>query len=175
MKKLIFNIFKKIFDKQIKKEVCQELNLWKKNHFNEEWEKRNQIEKIELEMYVGKPVIYVSNEWANPIIGFGKEVIEITKAKTPTLIVHDYISGEDRMILGKVYHYTEQRFNAFSKLTPFEACSLLYPQFNWNTTFNKVKSGNFDGYDVLRKKLEVTDFFTKVEEMMYNDSIENIE
>lgn len=95
---------------------------------NKENEENNRMKYKELEFisYLNKKVIVVSNEWENPVIGKVKEIQYVSLAKVPTFVVHDYITGEECLVFGKVFHYTDQKFEAIMKLTPFELCSLLY-------------------------------------------------
>lgn len=117
----------------------------------------------ELELMIGKPVISISNEWSNPVIGFGKRVDLITMAKTPVLIIEDYVSGEDILSFSVPFYFSEQRLFALSKLDPFEICSIIYKNSSWMEPFEKVKSDVFDGYDVIINRLKQTDFFARAE------------
>lgn len=166
-KDMLFRVFSSIFADKITLahlDKLDEINRKKR-------EERRISERFELDMYIGKPVICISNEWTNPVIGFAICVEEITMANNPVLIVHDVLTDEDIMVLGHTYHYTHQRFEALSRLDPFEACSLIYRNSNWDTEFTKVKSGTFDGYDVIRQKLEEKGFFRKVAEMKADRSV----
>lgn len=161
--KSIFEIIRNIFPKQFSEiiEDAKKLALKEERaHINQQ---KDKCLAIELDMMIGKPVISISNEWSNPVIGFGKRVEFITKASKPVLIIEDYISGEDILTLSVPFYYSEQRFIALSKLEPFEICSIIYKNSAWMEPFEKVKSGVFDGYDVILDKLKKTDFFERAE------------
>lgn len=170
---ILFSVFKKVFAKQFEEIISSEQNAIaskaKKEGIQEEREYRaNQKSEClyaELELMIGKPVISISNEWSNPIIGFGKEIQFITQAKTPVLIIEDYVSGESKLVLSVPFYFSEQRFNAFSKLDPFELCSIIYKNSAWMEPFDKVKSGVFEGYDVIREKLVKSGFFERISKM----------
>lgn len=172
---IIFKAFTKIFSKKIQtfiqeakdKEISEAVNNAKNKALQEERdyreEQRNHCLFIELEMMIGKPVISISNEWNNPIIGFGKRIDFITTAKMPVLIVEDYVSGKDMMLLSTPFYFSAQRLFALSKLDPFEICSIIYKNSAWMEPFEKVKSGVFEGYDVIINRLKQTDFFERAE------------
>lgn len=172
---IIFKAFTKIFSKKIEnfiqesknKEILEVIKKAKNEALQEERayrdEQRNHCLFIELEMMIGKPVISISNEWNNPIIGFGKRIEFITRAKTPVLIIEDYVSGNDMMVLSVPFYFSEQRLFALSKLDPFEICSIIYKNSAWMEPFEKVKSGVFEGYDVIINRLKQTDFFERAE------------
>jgi hypothetical protein len=167
---ILFNVFKKVFAKQFEEIISSEKNdiasKAKKEGMQEERSYRenqkNECLYAELEMMIGKPVINISNEWDNPIIGFGKEIQFITQAKVPVLIIEDYVSGENKLVLSVPFYFSEQRFNAFAKLDPFEICSIVYKNSVWMEPFDKVKSGVFEGYDVIREKLIKAGFFERL-------------
>lgn len=157
----------KAFSKFFSQEINDMVNKAKSDAENEERDyrenQRRHCQFIELEMMIGKPVISISNEWDNPIVGFGKRIEFITQAKTPVLIIEDYVSGQDVLVLSTPFYFSEQRFNALSKLDPFEICSIIFRNSAWMEPFEKVKSGVFDGYDVIIEKLKSTDFYERAE------------
>ena len=162
MKNILFSAFKFIFKDQISKEILNaNRNIESEFRIKRE-EEKNKCKEMELEMLIGKPVISISNEWCNPVIGFGKEVIYITKAKIPVLVIKNYLTGEENMSLSDPFYFTEQRFNALAKLDPFEICSIIYKNSTTYQPFEKKKSGIFDGYEVIKKTLEKNGFFDKV-------------
>ncbi len=95
------------------------------------------LKEIELEEYLGKLVICVSNELDNVKVGYGKEIVFITQAKTPMLIVYDLVDKKATMPLSKMYSYTDQRFNALNKLDPNERISIVYEAFFGDETVDK--------------------------------------
>lgn len=161
---LIYKLFSKFFEKEIAEKVSAAKQSAKNEFYNEQKERKNHYSLIELQSYIGKPVIAVPNEWDNPIIGVAKEIVFITKEQTPMLVIEDYITGKEYMPFGVVMGFTEQRFKALAKLEPFEICSIIYRNSCGLGTFDKNKSGTFSGYDALHEKLLKTDFYKIVEQ-----------
>lgn len=119
-------------------------------------EQMKQIELFELQELVGKKVISISNEWDNPQIGVALRIELITQAQNPVLIIKDYLSNQEVMIMGKTYAYTPQRLQAVLKLNPFELCSLIY---TYTSVFDKPKTGVRQQSDVIMSKLAQSGFF----------------
>lgn len=166
MKKLFFKLFSNIFANELAtvraNDIAKAASKADDDARSRQIERHNQIKTIELEMMIGKPIISISNEWANPIIGFAKYVDFITDAKNPVLIVKDYLTGKEMMLLGSVYYFSEQRFNALAKLDPFEICSIIYHNSCGEHDFDKNKSGVFTGYDDIKQKLIESGFYNDV-------------
>ncbi len=92
-------------------------------------ERLKEIEKIkafELEEFLGRLLIVVSNEVDNLLVGYGKEIIHITQASVPMLVVHDIVNKRDVMPGGIILCYTEQKFNALNRLDPNERIAIYY-------------------------------------------------
>ena len=130
----IWNFVKKFFGNDIQNEIHKELVKVREEHDKN----RVEIEFNTISYFVGKPVICFSNEWANPLIGFGKYVKCITKANSPVLCMHNYLDDREYLVFGIVYHFTEQRFNALFKLNPFERCAFIFNRMS-SEDFNKEK------------------------------------
>jgi hypothetical protein len=107
----------------------------------EQSDREKSIKEIELETFINKLVIVVSNEVSNITVGYGKEIYHITKAKIPMLVIHDIVNKEDLMPLGKMFDYTEQKFNALNKLEPNERIALFY-DFGDHTVDKKPRDGD---------------------------------
>lgn len=153
---LIMKLLEKCFPKyfQTIREQAYSEGYWKRA--KETNEQREQVELLELEQFLGKRVISVSNEWDNPQIGVALRIEFITQAKSPILIVQDFLSNQEVMIMGKTYLYTPQRLQAVLKLNPFEACSLIYTYTN---EFDKPKSGHRDENEIIMQTLTARGFF----------------
>lgn len=98
---------------------------WEKER-KERWESVKKAQEAELEMHLGNLVICLPNEIENLTVGYGKEIQYITQDKSPVLIVHDIVRNEDVMILGLVFAYTDQKFNALNKLDANERIAIYY-------------------------------------------------
>lgn len=158
MKNYLFSLFKRYFKKEITILTANHYNKGYQDRINSSVEEKRKIELFELEEMIGKKVICISNEWENPIIGIVKEVITITKANNPVAIVIDYLTMKEIMVLGKIYPYTEQRFEAILKLSPFELCSLIYSNFYYNEEFKKDKIGCINTKEEIKKILDNNKF-----------------
>lgn len=114
----------------------------------------------EVQIYVNKPVICISNEVDNPIIGFGARVEFVSKAQNPILMVRDYVTNEDFGIMGKTFAYTTQRFDAIFKLEKNELISLM---FDSDQTFNKKPLEEILSKDEIVARLEENGFYKLLE------------
>ena len=157
IKDRLFNLVSGFFHNQI--ELVKYQTEIKAQLSREERNRETRI--IELSMYLDKPVICISNEWDTPIIGFVTQIGSVTKAEDPVLIVRNYLDGQEYLVLGKTFHYTDQRFNALFKLDPFEWCAFIYGDY-LEEDFNKNKSGKLMDKEKVIQLLEVNGFFEKL-------------
>lgn len=97
---------------------------------NEDECRRRNHEHWKLESFLGKPVMYFSNEVQPPLVGFGKQLELITQAKQPVLIIEDYLTDQDMMAMGRIRHYTEQLLTAAFTVEPNTLIALLYPVYD---------------------------------------------
>lgn len=110
------NLIKHFFGKAIETQAIEMFNKWKDSALAEKAHSERQI----AEFSVGTPVICISNEWKDPVIGFVSQIEYITQAKNPVPVVMDYLSDRELMVMGAVYDFTFQRLDAFLKLAPHE-------------------------------------------------------
>lgn len=97
---------------------------------------RKHVEEIQYQGWLGKTIIYTSNEWENPVIGKVVRIVYITKAVKPVLMVADLISGEELMILtNQVYEYSPEMLKAVMLLNPYQRWNIK--SFNSQIDFNK--------------------------------------
>ena len=115
--------FKK--DKYVEKQI-NDVNVIRSQVRDEIELRRNEIELIELQELIGQLVICVSNECENITVGYGKEITFLTKAQQPFLIVHDLIAKKDILPLGKIFVYTEQKFDALNNMDANARIALIY-------------------------------------------------
>lgn len=162
MKKLLFPLFLKLFQEPLK-EILNKQHEKGKIDYKKSLDKlKNDVTVAELELMLGSPVISISNEWCDPIIGIANRIEYITLAKSPILVVKDYITQKEKYVLGKTYFYTEQRLNAIFKLDPFELCSIIYNNIYYDTEFKKEKLEVRKSLDEVREILKNNDFFSDI-------------
>lgn len=82
--------------------------------------------EFELNEFIGKPVIHLSNEIENVTVGIGKKIIYITKAQQPVLVFYDIVRKVEIMSLGINIAYTKQKFDGLNKLDGNERIALFY-------------------------------------------------
>lgn len=127
---------------------------------NEERTNRANFSRVEAEMFIGKPVIILVNEWKNPVVG---ELVAThfkdENTTSPLYEVHNYITGEKTFSLQKPFAFSMQKLYAIAKLTPDEAASLFHEGKDRNYTYRKHKTYG-------KKMEELSDFFTGVEDWM---------
>jgi hypothetical protein len=111
-----------------KEEVFQ---LWKKRDEEREQQKK-ECELSVLKMKLGKLVISVSNEISNVTVGVAKDIIFISQAQQPYLVIQDIITGEELVPMGTMWDYTEQKFDALNKLEPNERISIIYNKLGYH-------------------------------------------
>lgn len=125
MKTLLWNLCKSFLKNEMELQIIQ-ITQQAKDRYEEE---RRRYELAELQTYVGKPVICFSNEVQAPTIGFGERIEFITRARNPVLIVSDYITYEEVMVLGQVRDYTDQLLQAAFTIDPNLLIALLYKNY----------------------------------------------
>lgn len=159
--------------------LSNEVNAIKTKAFNdgknlaksEERINRANFAHIEAEMFIGKPVIILVNEWKNPVIG------ELVAAHfkdentiSPLYEVHNYLTNEKTFSLQKPFAFSMQKMIALDKLSPDEACSLFHEgkdrfyTYRKHQTYGKPMSELtcfFTGFNDWMEKLSENGFFTK--------------
>lgn len=111
-------------------QVKQATDLLFKQYKEKEDKRLTDIKNSAVYDLVGVPVIAISNEWANPVIGRVIRPVPISKSGDCVPQIYDVISGQPVIAMGKVIPFTMQRFEALFKLDPNERCSLLYSYTN---------------------------------------------
>lgn len=127
--------------------------------------RKNAIEHETYKFLINKPVIAVGNDWSNPVIGIGLEVIGISKANNPRLVIKDYVTGEEVMPFGAVMEYNETRFEALMKLTPAEITSLVYRHSTPNSNFSDEQKEKRESREVILDKLTSNGFFEAIKNL----------
>lgn len=98
--------------------------------------------EIELELHLNQLVICVSNEVENLTVGYAKEIIYITKAKQPMLVVHDIVNKKEFFPFGTIFAYSEQKFNALNRLAPNERIAIIFNRLGTNTMEKTASDGD---------------------------------
>lgn len=124
-------------------------------------ERREAIERMELQMMVGKPVIAISNEVQSPVIGFGERVEFITQAKNPVLVVSDYMTFDEMIPMSRIRHYTEQLMEATFTIDRNTLIALLYHNYD-GVEVHKQPSGPQYTLDEARKLLKARGFYDRL-------------
>lgn len=168
MKKIIFILIQKLFAKQLSQLDNESYNRGYNEHIDKIRLDKRKSELFEMQEMVGKPVICVSNEWEDPVIGFAQEIIYITQAKQPMLVIKDYLTMNENMSFGKVFAYTDQRFKALFKLDPFERCSLIYTNFYHEEEFVKNKIGVIHTLEQVAEILNKNGFYSRLSTLNIN-------
>jgi hypothetical protein len=84
------------------------------------------IKELELEEFLGKPVICLSNEIQNLTVGIGKEITFLTQAQQPFLVVEDIVNKTEILPMGIIFAYTKQKFDALNQIEPNARIALFY-------------------------------------------------
>lgn len=100
----------------------------KTNYLNQRFMDRNKAEFEHLEQFIGKKVIVLHNLWADPLFGYALRVEPITQAQQPILVVRDALTGDEMMVFGKVFNYTDSLMNNVLALDPSELWELAAGQ-----------------------------------------------
>lgn len=156
---VIYSVFCSLFHDRIQKETMKACN----NAFNDgaDYARSSSMDlrKFDLERLVNEPVIVLNNEWDNPIIGFAEAINFI--GGTHLLVVQDYLTNKKYPVMGLTFRFTDERFELFKKLNPFEMNAYAYREHN-DFEHEKAKHSTFDEYEILVQKLTNNGFFEKL-------------
>lgn len=92
----------------------------------EKEEQRRKTQSFFYEKLAEGPVIGISNEHENLVIGFIERIDTVCLSNDYLPIIKDYVSGTTVAFMGRVMGFTEHRFNALNSLTPEERVALIY-------------------------------------------------
>ena len=119
---MIRKFLQKFFKNEISDIVRARVTEQEQRFKAERW--KNQF--AELDYLIGKPVIVLSNEWKDPIIGTLVRLEIFDHAfSTPWPVVFDELTQQEYLTFGSVCHYSEELVRAIEKLTPSEAWVLV--------------------------------------------------
>lgn len=162
---MLFNVFSKIFAKKIENlNKMYAIELLEK-HKKEEAENRAKYRLMEIEIFLGAPVIALSNEWNEPIIG---EIVAIDAGKgSPWITYKNYITGKESYTMVTPFAFSMQKLKMLGKLNPDEICCLFYEgrshhgEFKKHKTYGSAKKNEFTNYETWIKNLTKNGFFEK--------------
>lgn len=158
LKAKLFSLVKSFFNEEINAEKSLSFTKGMEQQRESSFKGKCGLKRLEVEMMVGKPVIYISNEWSDPVVGFGVGTLDI--GSSCALIVKDYISGKELTVMSTAHAYSETLLNAVLKLNPFEAASLLYRNHDWS--YEHPKYGQYNGVEYIKNKLDTSGFFDEL-------------
>lgn len=148
----MFDFFK--VQKKVSEAENRILSLWEKEKEQKRLDRKS-FKEFEIESMLGKLVICIPNEIENVTVGLATEMIYITKNEDPQIVVFDLVRKKEIIPFGKVFAYTEQKFNAFNKLEANERIALVYSADSYNhVDKEKTKNENPIPSDEWAKKVK---------------------
>lgn len=177
---MLFKLFSKIFANQIQtyteEKVRDALIQERKNRMENE----ESFRQVEAEYYVGKPIIALSNEWNEPIVG---ELLRVEGLKRGVIYVYkNYITNEEAYTLVSPMAFSEQKLKVIGKLNPDEICCLLYEgkssygEFRKHPTYGKQEVKNmFSNYENWKNNLKINGFYEKFGNMLNEEELDSFE
>lgn len=127
-------------------------------------ERHDQYRRKNLEMKVGTPLIVVPNEWSNPVIGFGKEIINI--GMSPVLVIDNYLTGKEVICGGVMMAFSRQKLDVILRLDPYELWAITAHNTVGCEEFTKPKSEERWEPQAILDKLEESGFFERFDSFM---------
>lgn len=121
-------------------------------------EHRLATQRQDMERFVGMPVILITNEWENPVIGVGQSVESFGENQLFLLWIKDYLTGDLVTGTGPLMAYTPQRLNAILSLDPFQLWSLTGQLDQCCTEYDKAHSGERWTEDEILETLHISGF-----------------
>jgi len=174
MKKLLFKLFLKVFKKEYNAVVQSMIDLGIKNAGKAQLIRTRHTKRLELEQFVSRRVICISNENDNPVIGRGLCVQSLSQNGSVALVVKDYVTGSNKICLGKIYEYTTQRFIAIFKLNNCEVISLLYRASSSKWVLKEPITTILSKEDIINR-LNDNGFYTSIDSIPGRDRHQNYE
>lgn len=85
-----------------------------------------QAKNFELSRFLGRFVIYIPNNSENLCVGYAKSIEKVSISKSPHLLIVDVVTKKEKIAIGKIFPYTENRFLALNKLTSKERLEIFH-------------------------------------------------
>lgn len=174
MKTFLFKLVSKLFEKERLEEINEATHIGQRLAAEQAWRSRTDNQIMELHTFIDEPVICISNEVQVPVIGFAKRVELITQAQSPVLVIWDYVSGEEKFIMGNTYRYTEQLFNLIFDSDINAIIALLYSARYSNIEVDKKPIGDFPfDKQLVIARLENSGFYQAVKTRKHKQNGKN--
>lgn len=130
--------------------------------------RRSDFRAQELAWHLNKPVIVVPNEWANPVVGFGKTIVPVGRSNV--LVVENYITQEEVWCGGVRLDFSKQRLDICLTLDPYQLWAITAHNAVGFEDFNKPKSGERWSKERILAALESNGFFRRWQAFKANQS-----
>lgn len=160
----MFNIIKRAREQAYQQGVAE----GRRAQSSEAQARRDEFRRIELEAYIGTPVIIVPNEWDNPVIGFGKSIAAI--GSSAILVVQNYLTMQDTWCGGVRMDFSEQRLEIALSLDPYQLWAITAHNAVGHENFDKPKSGQRWGRQRILDALTANGFFQRWEDFKAQQS-----
>ena len=134
---------------------------------NRRLEDRKYVDTLLLENFIDKPVMCFSNEFSDPVVGFGKKIISITQAEQPMLVIKNYLTGEEVFCFGQLFHYHEELFKQMMTMDRKALLALVYhvthcdSYVSFSDKETKTKN-SMKTYEEIRSELERSGFYKRL-------------
>ena len=133
--------------KWCKKALLKEFQAGYSQALEEVNRKKHLIEKIDMEMRLGKFYIVVSNEWENPVVGQCIRYESTGPGESAFIpVIQEVISGEEYFCLGILIPFQFETLEALMAITPDVRYSLLAKTDFIHHYAHKTPLESFDSY-----------------------------
>jgi hypothetical protein len=161
---ILYSLFSTIFSKDIAASNEKSAKLAVEKYKEEQKGLKKIFKNFEFTEMIGKPIIWLPNEWDNPVIGFVVDLTSVSASEQPAMLVHDYVRNESIVVMSGYHAYTQQTFDALMKLDPFEYCSIHYKKGSNFKPFKKEITQTRNSPDEIVELLKNNGFYEKVTE-----------
>lgn len=95
------------------------------NLLEEQYKEKLRSDTVRIRLMIGKPIISVSNQWENPVIGIVIGVAYLTRGDQPVAKVYNFLT--DRVVLCAIplIPCTKSNLDAVLLLNPFQCWNLI--------------------------------------------------
>lgn len=108
-------------------------------------DEKREAEIINLQVWIGEPIIILSNSDSNITLGFGKDITFISQANNPVLVFEDYSSDpsgvtEKISMSNCIMLYDRHKLKSLLKLDNNEIHSLFFGRYSYQYDDVKFRS-----------------------------------